>query len=212
MTGTVEDESSEPKSDHTRVRVLQAIDKVLKKTLDCNNSSVVAQLCYSISQELAGNSSAHFCNLTSDGTTCSLPKCELCVNTAISSRMARIDLAEDDVAEESCYNAMLKGKCNVPNCIMPCFTLYKDLVLNIIDGLAYHRIIRDENGTAVDLEFIDVNPAFEGITGIKREVAASYDLEVNNYLRKSIDFDQFVECIKQLELYWFVLNITAPFI
>jgi PAS domain S-box-containing protein len=153
-------------------RVVRAIDKVLQDTLDCNNASVVAQLCYSISRELVGNSPGLFCDLAVDGTECTLANCELCVRAARESGIENAMPAEDDMAEDSCFTSMLRGKCSVSNCTMPCFALYKDLILNIIDGLAYHRIIRDDNGNAVDLEFTDVNPAFETITGIKREVAA----------------------------------------
>ena len=40
----------------------------------------------------------------------------------------------------------------------------------------------------------------------QRDVVAGYDLRVNSYIRKPVDFNQFVECVKQLGLYWLVLN------
>jgi PAS domain S-box-containing protein len=172
LTGSPATNSIDADDASVRTRVVRAIDRVLQDTLDCNNASVVAQLCYSISRELAGDSSVHFCDLAVDGTACTLANCELCVSTVRESEIENAVLAEDDMAGDSCFTSMLRGKCNALNCTMPCFTLYKDLVLNIIDGLAYHRIIRDDSGNAVDLEFTDVNPAFEKITGIKREVAA----------------------------------------
>ncbi len=172
LTGSPVTNTTDAEDVSVVTRVVRAIDRVLQDTLDCNNASVVAQLCYSISRELVGNSPGHFCDLAVDGTECTLANCELCVRAARESGIENAMLAEDDMAEDSCFTSMLRGKCNVSNCTMPCFTLYKDLILNIIDGLAYHRIIRDDNGNAVDLEFTDVNPAFETITGIKREVAA----------------------------------------
>jgi len=42
-----------------------------------------------------------------------------------------------------------------------------------------------------------------------RDIAAGYDLNVNSYIRKPVDFDQFVECVKELGLYWLILNIPA---
>ena len=42
------------------------------------------------------------------------------------------------------------------------------------------------------------------------DVAASYDLGVNSYIRKPIDFNQFVEAIKYLGLYWLVINEPPP--
>jgi CheY-like chemotaxis protein len=40
----------------------------------------------------------------------------------------------------------------------------------------------------------------------EQDVAASYDLGVNSYIRKPIDFNQFAEAIKYLGLYWLVIN------
>jgi PAS domain S-box-containing protein/putative nucleotidyltransferase with HDIG domain len=42
------------------------------------------------------------------------------------------------------------------------------LIENIQDGYAYHEIVRDSSGKPVDFIFIDVNPAFETITGLNR--------------------------------------------
>ena len=46
---------------------------------------------------------------------------------------------------------------------------YRMLVENMIDGYAYHQIVKDSFGTPVDYIFIDVNPAFEGLTGLTRD-------------------------------------------
>jgi hypothetical protein len=34
----------------------------------------------------------------------------------------------------------------------------------------------------------------------------SYNLGVNSYIRKPVDFNQFVEAIKQIGVYWILLN------
>jgi len=47
-------------------------------------------------------------------------------------------------------------------------TRYRSLFNNMISGVAYHKIITDENGRAVDYVFLDVNDAFERLTGLKR--------------------------------------------
>ena len=49
------------------------------------------------------------------------------------------------------------------------------------------------------------------LTSSKEEddVARSYDLGVNSYVRKPVDFTQFVEAVKQIGLYWLLLN-EAP--
>jgi two-component system, response regulator len=37
-----------------------------------------------------------------------------------------------------------------------------------------------------------------------------YDYGANSYVRKPVDFNQFIESVRQLELYWLVLNQKAP--
>ncbi|WP_371802633.1 ATP-binding protein [Candidatus Lokiarchaeum ossiferum] len=48
---------------------------------------------------------------------------------------------------------------------------YYNLFYNMLDGYAYHAIILNENGSPIDYEFIDINPAFTEMTGITREMA-----------------------------------------
>jgi DNA-binding NarL/FixJ family response regulator len=44
----------------------------------------------------------------------------------------------------------------------------------------------------------------------ERDIIASYQLGANSYIRKPVDFDQFVDAIRQLGLYWLVLNQAPP--
>jgi len=46
---------------------------------------------------------------------------------------------------------------------------YRRLFTTVPIGWAYHKIILDENKNPVDYEFLEVNEAFEKITGLKRE-------------------------------------------
>ncbi len=46
---------------------------------------------------------------------------------------------------------------------------YRPLFDNMLDGLAYCRIILDENKRPTDFIYIDVNNAFEKLTGLKKE-------------------------------------------
>lgn len=39
------------------------------------------------------------------------------------------------------------------------------------------------------------------------DIARGYDLGANSYVRKPVDFDEFANAVKQLGLYWLVLNL-----
>jgi two-component system response regulator len=43
-----------------------------------------------------------------------------------------------------------------------------------------------------------------------QDLINSYDLGANSYVRKPVDFDAFVEAVRELGLYWLVLNETPP--
>ena len=47
--------------------------------------------------------------------------------------------------------------------------LYHQLFSEMVDGFALHEIICDENGKPVDYRFLEINPAFEKLTGLKAE-------------------------------------------
>ena len=44
----------------------------------------------------------------------------------------------------------------------------------------------------------------------EQDVATGYDLGVNSYIRKPVEFERFVQSVGQLELYWLVLNEGPP--
>lgn len=44
----------------------------------------------------------------------------------------------------------------------------------------------------------------------ERDRSMGYDLGCNSYIRKPVDFDQFAEAVRQLGLYWLVLNEPPP--
>ena len=79
-----------------------------------------------------------------------------------------------------------------------------DLKLPLVDGLQVLRRIRAHERTRRLLVVI--------LTSSKedQDVAASYDLGVNSYIRKPVDFHQFAEAIKLLGLYWLVINEPPP--
>jgi two-component system response regulator len=44
----------------------------------------------------------------------------------------------------------------------------------------------------------------------EQDLAAGYDLGVNSYIRKPVDFAQFLHTMEQLTLYWLLLNQPPP--
>ena len=79
-----------------------------------------------------------------------------------------------------------------------------DLKLPIIDGLEVLKKIR-ENELTRRLPVVVLTSSKE-----EQDMARSYDLGVNSYIRKPVDFIQFAEAVKQLGLYWLVINEPPP--
>ena len=79
-----------------------------------------------------------------------------------------------------------------------------DLKLPKIDGLEVLRRLRADERT----RFIPVVV----LTSSKEEqdLINSYSLGCNSYIRKPVDFVQFVEAVRQLGLYWLALNEAPP--
>jgi two-component system response regulator len=75
-----------------------------------------------------------------------------------------------------------------------------DLKLPIIDGIQVLKEIRSNEKTHHYIVII--------LTSSKEEsdLIMSYNLGVNSYIRKPVDFNQFVEAIKQIGVYWILLN------
>ncbi|MEI6132599.1 MAG: HD domain-containing phosphohydrolase [Bacillota bacterium] len=46
---------------------------------------------------------------------------------------------------------------------------YRMLFNSMMNGYATHEIIFDEKGTPIDYKYVDVNPAFEAMTGVRRD-------------------------------------------
>lgn len=86
--------------------------------------------------------------------------------------------------------------------IMPQVILL-DLNMPRMDGLEFLRRIRAEEKTKL-LPVVVLTTSMED-----RDRIESYKLGANSYVRKPVDFHQFVTAVQQLGLYWMVLNKTV---
>jgi two-component system response regulator len=82
--------------------------------------------------------------------------------------------------------------------------VFLDLKLPKIDGLDVLRRMRADLRAKL-LPVVVLTSSRE-----EQDIVASYDLGANSYIRKPVDFDQFIEAVHQLGLYWLLLNETPP--
>jgi CheY-like chemotaxis protein len=76
-----------------------------------------------------------------------------------------------------------------------------DLKLPKINGLEVLTRIREDERTRL-LPVIILTSSKE-----QQDLLDGYSLGANSYIRKPVDFNQFTEAVRQLGLYWLVLNI-----
>jgi two-component system, response regulator len=79
-----------------------------------------------------------------------------------------------------------------------------DLKLPKVDGLDVLRALRADPRTRL-IPIVILTSSAED-----QDVVRGYGLGANSYVRKPVDFTQFVEAVRQLGLYWLVINLAAP--
>lgn len=79
-----------------------------------------------------------------------------------------------------------------------------DLKLPRVDGLEVLRQLKAHP------EFRSVPVVVLTTSKESHDVKRAYELGVNSYIVKPVDFDKFVEVASQIEVYWTVLNARPP--
>ncbi len=87
--------------------------------------------------------------------------------------------------------------------VMPALVLL-DLNLPKLDGHEVLKRIRADERTR-RLPVVILTSSKE-----EQDLMTGYNGGANSYIRKPVDFTQFTEVVRQLGLYWLVLNETAP--
>ena len=79
-----------------------------------------------------------------------------------------------------------------------------DIKLPKVNGLEVLQQLRADPRTAL-IPIVMLTSSNE-----ERDVLESYKNRANSYVRKPVDFDQFIKAVKHLKLYWVILNVPPP--
>ncbi len=128
---------------------------------------------------------------------------ELAIHALRTNNLAnRIFVAHD--GEEALDYLFFRGQHNNRGFDNPPRLVLLDLKLPKIDGLEVLRLIKSDARTKAIPVVIMTSSREE------RDMINGYQLGVNSYIQKPVDFAQFREIIKQLGLYWLVVNQAPP--
>jgi two-component system response regulator len=113
-----------------------------------------------------------------------------------------VEVARD--GEEALEFIFCRGKYAHRNFNHPPRLILLDLKLPKVDGLQVLREIKDDHRTKA-IPVVILTSSKE-----EKDLVESYRLGVNSYIQKPVDFEQFRSSIKQIGLYWLVVNQPPP--
>ena len=79
-----------------------------------------------------------------------------------------------------------------------------DLHLPKVDGFSVLKQLRADERTKLTPIVVLTSSREE------QDVIAGYELHANSYIRKPVDFERFTEAVRQIGVYWLLLNEPAP--
>ncbi len=79
-----------------------------------------------------------------------------------------------------------------------------DLKLPKVDGMEVLKVVKNDPRTR-RIPVVVMTSSRE-----ESDLVRSYDLGVNSYLQKPVDFDQFRELVKHMGFYWLLINQAPP--
>ena len=133
----------------------------------------------------------------------SLADAELAIHTLRRDGLANaIDLARD--GEEALDFLFCRGAHSDRTFDDPPHLVLLDLKLPKVDGIEVLRQVKADARTKA-IPVVVMTSSKE-----ERDVVSSYQLGVNSYIQKPVDFDQFRDTVKQLGLFWLVVNEPPP--
>ena len=123
---------------------------------------------------------------------------ELCLHALRKEKLSnKIHVARD--GQEALDFLFIRGQPHVsPRLVL------LDLKLPKVDGIQVLREIKGNPETRA-LPVVILTSSRE-----ERDLVDSYQLGVNSYLQKPVDFDEFRSMVKQIGFYWMVVNLVPP--
>jgi len=125
---------------------------------------------------------------------------ELCLHALRKEKLSnKIHVARDgQEALEFLFERAKRAPESLPRLIL------LDLKLPKVDGIQVLREVKNHDATRC-LPVVILTSSRE-----ERDLVESYQLGVNSYLQKPVDFDEFRSMVKQIGFYWMVVNQVAP--